>query len=61
MSKSTVTEKFGDYSVRREAATGRFVDVKTPKGTSRLSASSGKIVSSVSSKREGALKRLVNR
>ncbi|MEL6388301.1 MAG: hypothetical protein AAFR00_13205 [Pseudomonadota bacterium] len=48
-------------SVKREALTGRLVEVRTPNGVSKATVKTQFVVKGVSSKRSSALKRLVNR
>jgi hypothetical protein len=58
MSKKTQVK---DGWIKREAVTGRFVEVGTSKGTAKASPKSHSAVKGASSKRSAALKRLADR
>jgi hypothetical protein len=50
-----------DGKITRNARTGRVVSVCTAAGTSRATATSGKVVRQISDRRKDALKRLADR
>ena len=57
---STITPVKGGW-VKREARTGRFVEVQTTKGASKATAKTRAVLKDISSKRTAALKRLADR
>lgn len=59
MSSKTTSVKGG--WIKRDAVTGRFIEVHTSKGAAKASPKSGHSVKEASSKRRSALKRLANR
>jgi len=61
MKKMSKTTQVKDGWIKREASTGRIMNVGTSKGTSKASSKSISTVKKASSKRSAALKRLANR
>jgi hypothetical protein len=61
MKNRTETKPVKGGWVKRDAASGRFIEVVTPKGVSKSSRKTGAAVKQASSKRSAALKRLANR
>ena len=61
MKKSTKTTPIKGGWVERDAKTGRFMEVRTSKGTEKASARSEAAVAKTSSKRSSALRRLADR
>ncbi|AZV76667.1 hypothetical protein EBB79_01315 [Parasedimentitalea marina] len=56
-----ISETVKGGKIGRDANTGRFLDVQTAKGSSKVTVRTGKVLEEASSKRKDALKRLVNR
>jgi hypothetical protein len=61
MKKTTRTTPVKGGWVKRDAATGRFVEVRTDKGAAKASAASTAAVRKASSRRAAALRRLADR
>jgi len=61
MKKISKTTQVRDGWIKREASTGRLVEVGTSKGTTKPSPKTQAAVKEASSKRSAALKRLANR
>ncbi len=61
MPKNSNTTPVKGGWIKRDASTGRFVEVQTSKGVAKASPKSVLVVKGASSKRSGALKRLANR
>lgn len=61
MAKRCVETPVKGGSVKREAATGRFVEVRSENGVSRSSPRSNDVVKEASTRRSAALKRLADR
>ena len=58
--RAEVTPMKGGW-VKRDASTGRLIEVGTAQGVSRASAKSGEVIKSISARRSAALKRLADR
>lgn len=61
MPKRSETIPLKDGWVKRDAASGRFIEVGTSKGVARASSKTEAAVRAASSKRSSALKRLADR
>lgn len=61
MAKGSDTKPVKGGWVTRDASTGRFIEVRTEKGVSKVSSESQTSVKEASSRRSAALKRLADR
>lgn len=61
MEETSKTTPVKDGWVKRDARTGRIVEVRTSKGVAKASSKTRVVVKGASSKRSAALKRLANR
>lgn len=61
MKKTSAITPVKDGWVKRDARTGRVVEVRTAKGVAKASSKTHVVVKGASSKRSAALKRLANR
>jgi hypothetical protein len=59
--KITTSKSYKGGHIKREAATGRLVEVTTARGTSKATARSERVVSKTVAKRGAALRRLADR
>ena len=61
MSEKVTKTPFKGGWIKRDSATGRFVEVNTSKGSAKASARSSSAAKEASSRRSSALKRLADR
>lgn len=61
MAKGSDTKAVKGGWVTRDASTGRFIEVRTEKGVSKVSSETRTTVKDASSRRSAALKRLADR
>lgn len=61
MKKTSVTTPVKGGWVKREAGTGRFVEVRTARGTSKVTPKTQSVLKETSSRRRSALSRLADR